>query len=935
MATVKNKLSLAGNWRFKLDPKNEGIKSRWFDTRLPDSIPLPGTTDEAGYGELTNEACTDRLSRVYRWIGPAWYQQEVTIPKEWKSKKVFLFLERTKNSQVWIDSTWAGSDDSLSTPHEFDVSARLTPGKHTITLLIDNAKLPPVGPCHQVDERTQTNWNGILGEISLTAREPIWIQNLQAFPTSAKREILVKATIINDTNWSGPADFTWSAEVVGDKNAAHIPPVENGKLLSDRVTHTTATIEIPASVACWDEFNPTLLSIAVSVKAMPVATYLQDTQRITCGLRSFGTERAKFMINGRPTYLRGRVDSAIFPITGYAPMDKQEWLRLFSIAKSYGLNHYRFHSWCPPEAAFAAADELGMYLLAELPNKREITAPDNQDYRPPAEAYETLAELEGDGGPPAIRTAYLTREGERILKAYGNHPSFCMLTLGNELGGDESVMKGMCDHFRALDKRHLYAMGSGHFHWDIGLREGDDFWVTRGTSRKHPMRGASFESNLHIDYKDPSTTVEYSAALQGVPIPVITHENGEFEVFPDFRETKKYTGVLRARNFEIFRERLKAAGMLDQAIDFVKASGALSVICHREDIEACLRTPGHGGFHLLDLMDFSGQGTALVGILDAFMDSKGLISPEAWRAFCCETVPLLWMTKYTWTNDETFRAGIRIAHYGPADFPNQCMQWKVMNGRKVIAKGQTRAIDIPTGTVTDVDLISADLGKIKKASKLQITLSVPGTKYQNNYDIWVYTQQKRPVKKPAKALCSRKYNRAMQAALEQGKTVLLLPEPEKIQHTVRMAFQTGFWSPMFRMGNKKTPDGKEPPGTQGILLDPQHPLFKNFPTEFHSNWQWWQLVKHSAPMIVDNTPKTFRPLVQVIDGFDRNHKLGLILEAKVGKGRLIICTMDLLGLQQHPEARQLLQCLYAYADGKAQNPLQELAPEIIKTIVKE
>jgi hypothetical protein len=754
-------------------------------------------------------------------------------------------------------------------------------------------------------------------------------------PDGANRKINISATIINDTTWSGAAEFVWQVEVVGKEKTIPITPLENGKLLSENVTKTSATIAIPESITCWDEFDTTLLRVSVKIRTMPVATWLTDTRSVICGLRDFSAKRGQFTINGRPTYLRGRVDSAIFPLTGYAPMDKDEWLRLLSIAKSYGLNHYRFHSWCPPEAAFAAADELGMYLLPELPNKREITAPENKSYRPPAEAYETLAELEGDGGSPGIRTAYLLREGERILKTYGNHPSFVMLTLGNELGGDESVMKGMCDHFRSLDKRHLYAMGSGHFHWDLGLRPGDEFWVTRGTAKGLPVRGASFETNHHIDHKAPSTTVDYNNALQGVPVPVVTHENAEFEVYPDYREIKKYTGVLRARNFEIFRERLKAAGMLDQAMDFFKASGALSVICHREDVEACLRTSGHGGFHLLDIMDFSGQGTALVGILDAFMDSKGLITPEAWRQFCCETVPLIWMTKHTWTNAETFQGRIRIAHYGPKDFIQKHLAWTITAGKKVIANGQTRTMDILTGNVTDVDLFSADLSGIKTAQKLLVTISVPGTPYKNSYDIWVYPQMKQPATAPKGVTVTRTFSRKVQAEVEAGATVLLLPKPGTIKNTVRMAFQTGFWSPMFRMGNKKAPDGTEVPGTQGILLDPKHPLFSDFPTEFHSNWQWWQLVKHCDPMILNDTPKDFRPVIQVIDGIDRNHKLGLILEAKVGNGRLIICTIDLPGLQQHPEARQLLACLYQYAGSKAHKPQKELDIPTIRQILQE
>jgi len=494
-------------------------------------------------------------------------------------------------------------------------------------------------------------------------------------------------------------------------------------------------------------------------------------------------------------------------------------------------------------------------------------------------------------------------------------------------------MKGMCDHFRALDSRHLYAMGTNHFHWVLRCREGDDFWVIKGTSPGRHVRGASWEVECHIDHKPPSTTVDYAAELRGVPIPVVGHEMAQFEVFPDFRETRKYTGVLKARFFEIFRERLKQAGMLDQAVDFLKASGAISAICHREDVEAALRTPDFGGFQMLDLQDFSGQGVALVGLLDVFMESKGLITPKAWREFCCETVPLLWMTKYTWTNDETFQGRIRVAHYGPADLENQVVKWEVRNAGRSLARGETRAVDIPTGTVTEVDLFSVELGRVTTAQKLTVSLSLKGRPYRNCYDIWVYPVKVRmpPAKK---VVVARSFSRKVQAQLADGARVLLLARPEKLKQSVAMAFQSGFWSPMFRTRpGRLNPLGKETPGTQGILCDPAHPLFRDFPTEFHTNWQWWQLVKHSRAMVLDDTPKAFRPIVQVIDGFDRNHKLGLICEARVGKGRLLICSIDLPGLQAHPEARQLLASIMRYLDSKAFNPVNELSPVVVREIV--
>ena len=945
-------LNLAGPWSVSLDPENEGVKNAWWEQSFPMTIELPGSTDQAQLGELTDEACEDRLSRTYRFIGPVWYQRKVVIPKEWSNKRMILFLERTKDSQVWVNDQWAGSEDSLSTSHEFDLSDLLTPGEHTLTVLIDNSKLPPVGPCHQVDERTQTNWNGILGRIELRMSERIYISSLQAYPDLTPANIPnpeddepinlglklgqctieVVAEIKNDAGWSGKGGFTFSAEVVGHEGEFDIPSIESGSLLKQEGQTVHARFILPADVPQWDEFNPTLIRITMECEWMPRTEWVQDRLSITCGLRSFEASRGQFLINGRRTFLRGKNDCALFPVTGFAPMDKEFWLGFLGVGQDYGVNHYRFHSWCPPAAAFQAADELGLFFQVELPNKFGITEPDNADYSPPAEAYETLDELTGDQGNPALRTAYLTREGEKILRQFGNHPSFVMLTLGNEIGGDEAVMKAMTDHFRHVDNRHLYALGTNAFHWDIRHREGNDFWVIKGTREETHIRGASWDKPCHIDFEPPSTTKDYTDSLWGVPVPVISHEMAQYEVYPDYSELSKYTGVLKAKNLEVFKERLEKAGMGDQAHDFQRASGACSVVCRKEDVEALLRTRGMAGFHLLDIQDFSGQGTALIGILDVFMESKGLITPQAWREFCCETVPLLIMKKYTWSNSEAFKARIQVSHYGPNDLTDQEVNWSLKSNDQVIESGSFFA-DIPTGDVSEIDLVCLALNSITSPEKLTFEISLTDTPYRNRYDLWVYPTE-RPATPAQHCAIHRNWTPKVQQALAAGEDVLLIPERGSITNTVAMAFMTGFWSPMFRMKGRTYPaTGGETPGTQGILLDPSHPMFESFPTDFHTNWQWWQLVKNCDPMILDTTDSSFRPTVQVIDGFDRNHKLGLILEAKVGTGKLVVCSIDLPNLLEHPEAKQLLSSIQAYMASDKFLPQDELSIDILDTIL--
>ncbi|MFO7897490.1 MAG: glycoside hydrolase family 2 TIM barrel-domain containing protein, partial [Planctomycetota bacterium] len=786
-------ISLAGTWRFALDPDDVGVDQQWFCEDLDDTVELPGTTDENHKGTRKDERRDDRLSRVWYWKGPAWYQRDVTVPDAWEGKRVTLCFERTKNTRVWVDRTFCGWEDTLSAPQVFDVTEAMTPGKHTLTVVVDNARLPPVGPSHAVDERTQTNWNGIIGRMELRATDPVWLEDVQVYPNAEKKEARVRVVVGNITG--KPA----SGRIAVGCESTNVPSPQAFRTQSvkvkaaDRETVVEFTYAPGDHVPLWDEFQPAMLRLDLRLETTAGEVSHRDARTVTFGLRRFATRRNQFTINGRPVFLRGKLDCCFFPLTGYPPMDKAGWLRVLSIAKSYGINHYRFHSWCPPEAAFKAADELGVYFQAELPNKRSaFKAPESEE----AAAYNMDRLDVASTGTKVSLYEYAKREGELIFKHFGNHPSFVMFTLGNELGRRKGMYE-MVAHFKEVDPRRLYAQGSNNVHWNPSLAEGDDFWVTCKTGKTLPVRAAFFHwdyPNADIEHDSPSTMTDYSESIAGVPVPVVGHEIGSFQVFPDFREIPKYTGVTRARNLEIFRERLREAGMLDQAQDFVRASGALSVICHREAIEASLRTPGFGGFQLLDLQDFPGQGTALVGMLNVFMESKGLITPEAWRQFCCETVPLLRMKQYTWTTDETFIGRVQVAHYGPADLPEARVTWTVTggSGRKV-ADGAFGPVTIEQGKVFEMDMFALPLGDVAAPQKLTITVAVEGTPYRNAYPIWVYPPRV-DTRVPDGVVVTDRFGSAKtQAHLAGGGKVLLLPNLDELPHSIKGSFQTDFW----------------------------------------------------------------------------------------------------------------------------------------------
>ena len=589
----------------------------------------------------------------------------------------------------------------------------------------------------------------------------------------------------------------------------------------------------------------------------------------------------RFMAGGKPVFLRGKHDACVFPLTGHTPMDKASWINYFQRCKDYGINHVRFHSWCPPDAAFAAADELGIYLQPELP---------------------FWGTLEGEELLPFLR-----KEGLNIVRTYGHHPSFAMFSLGNELWGEKAVMQELVAAFREEAPHILYTNGTNAFLGWQGYVDGMDFMATART------RGESYGSyDTHVrtsfafcDAMDggilnhfyPGTTRNFGEALEGVPMPVVSHETGQFQSYPDYAQIDKYTGPLAPYNLMEFRHRLDIAGMADQAAAFHRASVRWAFELYKADVEMCLRTPGLGGFQLLDIQDYPGQGSAYVGILDAFMDAKGGIDPAEWRQFCSELVPLAEFDKYCWTEDEVFHAHVKVANYTGEDL--------------VDGEGEYD-IDRPVSELLDTLKAPARID-------LKLTARTAGHEGVNAWPIWVYPAGNQPDRSGITIV--RKLDNAALKALEAGKKVLLMPSDTT--GTVGGLFQTDYWN--YQMFKQICESNGKPvsPGTLGILTDPAHPLFRGFPTEEHTDWQWFPVLKASRPMILDAL-RGYKPIVQVIDNVERNHRLGLVFEFAAGKGKLLVCCADLESVQDYPEGRQFYKAVLDYMRSDDFQPSVEL-----------
>ena len=876
---------LPGEWQFRLDPDKKGVAEKWFDAALPDKITLPGSTDEAGYGtKNTRPADFKVLSRLVEYTGAAWYAQEIDVPAEWKGKRVALYLERCHwESQVWLDGKPLGMQDSLCVPHLYELGTDLAPGKHRLAIRIDNTKKYNLGDdvAHSVSEQTQTNWNGIIGRIGLRATDPVWVEDIQVYPDVDKKSAKVRVTIGNATG--KPAAGTLELAAVSPPDRKTVAEKTVAFKADGARTAVEADVPMGDDVKLWDEFSPALYRMVVTLTGKAGDAPVADLGMTSFGMRKFTvTPEKQFSLNGRPVFLRGTLECCIFPLTGYPPMDTEAWLRIVRIAKSYGLNHLRFHSWCPPEAAFRAADQEGFILHVESPV--------------------WVHNL----GKDAPRDAFIGEEWRRIQEEYGNHPSFALLCVGNELRGDAGVITPLLAQAKRDDPRRLV----------LSSAASDNYLSSPENQYNSWQRGRG----LH----GPATNTDLRSTDAKSPVPVISHEIGQWTVYPNFDEIKKYTGVLRARNFELVRDNLKAKGMLDQAPAFVRASGALMVSLYKEEIEAMLRTPNHGGFQLLDLHDFPGQGTALIGVLDPFWDSKGLITPEAWRRFCGVTVPLARLPKRTYTADETLVADVELSHFGPAAIENASPVWTLKDaaGREVAA-GTFEKRTLPTGKLSPLGKIEVALAKAPAPAKLTLTVALKGTEIANDWDLWVYPT-KVDTTPPAGVTVVEAWDDAAKAALEAGGRVLLLASA-RTGKSIPGSFTSVFWSPIWFPGR-----GAQ---TMSVLCDPKHPALALFPTENHTNWQWYDLLVNSRSMILDATPVEYRPIVQMGDNFSRNHKLGNLFEAQVGKGRLLVSSIDLKkNIDQRPAARQFLASVLAYMASDAFKPAQALDAATLDTL---
>ncbi len=368
--------------------------------------------------------------------------------------------------------------------------------------------------------------------------------------------------------------------------------------------------------------------------------------------------------------------------------------------------------------------------------------------------------------------------------------------------------------------------------------------------------------------------------------------------------------------------------MASQAEKFLMASGRLQTLAYKYELERNLRTPDYAGFQLLGLNDYSGQGTALVGVLNVFWREKGYCTAQDWTRFCAPVVPLARFPKFVYTTADTLSVQVEMYNAYKSPLPDARTTYRIhAAGGKEISGGLLSQRDIPLGKNIPLGTVTLPLTAIDVPCKLTLTVTTTpresiGQRIENEWDFWVYPEEVAMPTADDILITDTLDEKACAVLRKGGKVLLTAAGKVRYGNDVKQTYLPVFWNTSwFKM---------RPPHTTGASIDTTHPLFRHFPSDDWGNLNWWELLNKAQVMNLSGFPTDYQSPIQPIDTWHVSRKLGMVIEANVLGGRLLMTTMDIdSDLAQRVVARQMRKALIEYMSGEDFRPSLTLDPQVI------
>jgi beta-galactosidase len=845
-------LDLSGEWEFRMDPEDRGRAERWFeaDTAFDRKIRVPGAWNAEGvafeserllreYEERrlngTNLPGADRESQKLFSVfpGPAWYRRTIEIPAGWRGRVPWLVFGGVhRAADVWVNGCFAGAHSSYLTPFRVDLSAWAKAGdRATVTVRVDarrNKAVDPLLGCLDTLDFLYITWGGIHRPVTLEATGACRIEHVFAIPHVADSTVEVQVE---------PAI-----------------PVELEVLDAggDRVARGASPLRIP-DAKLWSPQSPALYTLRVTAPG-------QDTVTTRFGMRELKVEGGRFVLNGRPLFLRGYGDDCIFPNTIAPPVDREEYRRRLSIARDFGFNYVRHHSWVPPPEYLDVADEMGMMVQPEFP----------------------IAYRWDLASTPEARQVYLD-EWRGVIKANRNHPSIVAWCMGNEQYDSFPEAPEMYRIARETDPTRavIDSDGCGFKHQD---RSTLDFLVVQ------------FGEGGSIGLGDG----KYSIPAD-VRKPVICHEMGYFVTLHDLSQIDLFRGGLRPYWLLATRELAGKQGVTGEYPKWLAASYRLQAACLKTNIEAARRSRLSG----MSVWLFQDYPNCAEGVVDMFWRPKGL-SAVQFRVFNAPTVLLLDAPRRSYRTGETAELKILVSRFEDAPDDAAELRWGLWSGNRELQSGGRKGVRVTAEGVQDLLSVPVLMPAGPKAERLTFKVELAGhARFENEWDLWVFPDGGAEGT-PSNLVVTSSLDPGTLDGLEQGGRVLLL-EPDPVFPTEKTHYRLSSW---------------EGGGPSGTLIDRDHPALRDMPNDGWADLHFYPLIQGSKTVFLDSLPARVPPIVRCIDRPNRLAHRAYLFELAVGKGKLLVSGFNFS--KSDPASAFLLDRLKRYASGPEFAPAVEV-----------
>ncbi|GGD56233.1 sugar-binding domain-containing protein [Paenibacillus nasutitermitis] len=907
-------------WRFQLDPGERVQAESTAVDQLESRISVHGSWEEQGYGERSAHQPIGTWKKKKEYTGTAWYGTVIDLPEYLEDYHFRLIISGVHwQTALWVNGQAAGQRQSLVNDHCYELGEEAKAGGSCELLIrVNNEMRMEMEETHIHSYHTATNWGGITGGVRLEAVPRVSMREITLTPDAERRQIGVVAKLGGNAASGESALYSVEVRVKVNNGLTVI-----GAAQPDEEGTAAVELELGLEAELWSDSNPQLYTADVFLKR---EGRIVDAQTRRFGLRNMKADGTRLMLNGEAVFLRGYVDCCVFPLTGYPVWDIEVYRRQFRIARSYGFNHVRLHGWSPPKPFWLAADEEGMLVQTELPQW-------SRHYRTRSRDADSEAH------------SFYRQELKELLGALNEHPSFVLLSMGNELIGKEghAQLNELVREARETDPTRLYTDNTGFGHLPEGDREGD-FYIP--TLNWHPPVNTDFAAT-------PDTTQDFAAVTRLGSKPMLAHEHGQFTMYVRPQEEEKYTGALEPSWLSYINENLQYKQWEGRLPEFQRITGSLLMDCLKEAMERARRTPDLAGIQLLDIRDFPGQGHATTGFLDVFWDEKGITTPEAVRAFNGETVLLMRSGGRTFFEGEQAKLALEISHYGSGTLDEALINWSFADQDGVLASGIAEAGSIEKGRTTRLQPIAfvmpeGTAGKIK----FSVALSDGSRAINaNEWSFWVfprvfpqehkgqvltnidnvrtflqdavYSQQigihwlSYRVEAGTKLIIADRMSKELLQFMHDGGSVWLMPAKDALQDSISIHHLPIFWNYLWFPNQRGT--------TMGLILN-EHPALGRFPHEGQTDWHLYGMTEHSVAVSLDAMPSV-EPIVEVIDHFARMKRLASVFECRVGAGKLFVSTLRLTDedVCKKPETLFLFHEIFTYLMSEKFSPAARIS----------